>query len=158
MGRFLFVSIGLLVVAFTQSGIGANLFCPYDWISHNTSCYKLFKHWMTWDKAQRFCMEQYENSQLASISDVEESVKLSNYISKKLILTDVWIGLRLSKRTGIWEWSDGSNSTYTSWKEGEPNNFFNIEFCTVLSATTRYLQWNDKYCSLWLPFVCKFQP
>uniref|UniRef100_R4G2E2 LP-Bra-2 n=1 Tax=Brachyurophis roperi TaxID=1295043 RepID=R4G2E2_9SAUR len=158
MGRFLFVSLGLLVVAFSLSGIGANRYCPFDWFSYNVSCYKLFHLPMPWDQAQRSCVEQQENSQLASIHDVGESVKLSNYISQRLKLSDVWMGLRLSKRKGIWEWSDGSNLTYTSWKEGEPNNFFNIEFCAVLSAGTRYLQWNDKSCVLPHKFICKYQP
>nr|A3FM55.1 RecName: Full=C-type lectin 1; Short=CTL; Flags: Precursor [Hydrophis hardwickii]ABN54808.1 C-type lectin-like protein 1 [Hydrophis hardwickii] len=158
MGRFLFASLGLLVVAFSLSGTGANLYCPFDWLSYNVSCYKLFYSLVTWDQAQRFCVEQQENSQLASIHDVGESVKLSNYISQRWGFFDVWMGLRLSKRNGIWEWSDGSNLTYTSWKEGEPNNLFNMEFCAVLSAGTRYLQWNDKKCTLLHPFLCQFQP
>uniref|UniRef100_R4G2J1 LP-Pse-7 n=1 Tax=Pseudonaja modesta TaxID=340912 RepID=R4G2J1_9SAUR len=158
MGRFLFASLGLLVLAFSLSGIRANRYCPFDWFSYNMSCYKLFYSPMSWDQAQRFCVEQQENSQLASINDVAESVKLSNYISQRLTFLDVWMGLRLSKRKGIWEWSDGSNLTHTSWKEGEPNNLFNKEFCAVLSAGTRYLQWNDKKCTHLHPFVCKFQP
>ncbi|KAG8138548.1 hypothetical protein E2320_004426 [Naja naja] len=113
---------------------------------------------MFWDQAERFCAEQRENCQLASINDVEESVKLSNEISQRLKFLDVWMGLRLSKRKGIWEWSDGSNLTYISWEEGEPNNFFNRESCAVLSARSRYLQWNDKNCMHLHPFVCEFQP
>uniref|UniRef100_R4FJR2 LP-Fur-1 n=1 Tax=Furina ornata TaxID=529697 RepID=R4FJR2_9SAUR len=158
MGRFLLVSLSLLVVAFSLSGIEANRYCPFDWLSYNVSCYKFFFQRMTWDEAQRFCVEQQENSQLASIHDMGESVKLSNYMSQRWNFFDVWMGLRLSKRKGIWEWSDGSNLTYTSWEDGEPNNFFNREFCAVLSIGSRYLQWNDKNCMHKHPFVCKFQP
>nr|ACS74990.1 C-type lectin precursor [Micrurus corallinus] len=157
MGRFLFVSLCLLVVAFSLNGIGAHRYCPFDWFSHNASCYKLFKHPMTWDRAQRFCTEKQENGQLASIHDAEVSVKLSNHISQRLKILDVWIGLRLSKRKSIWEWSDGSNLTYTSWEKGEPNNLMNGEFCAVLSTGSRYLQWNDKSCWHVHSFVCKFQ-
>ncbi|XP_034260875.1 C-type lectin lectoxin-Phi1 [Pantherophis guttatus] len=158
MGRFIFASLSLLVVAFYLSGIGADHHCPFGWLSHNVSCYKFFKNWMTWDQAQRFCMEQQENGHLASIKDVEVSFTLSNHISERLKFLDVWIGLRLSKRKGIWEWSDGSNITHTSWEQGEPNNFFNKEFCVALTAGSRYLQWNDKDCTHRHPFVCTFQP
>ncbi|XP_058046735.1 C-type lectin lectoxin-Phi1-like [Ahaetulla prasina] len=156
MGRFIFASLGLLVVAFSLSGIGADHHCPFDWFSHNVSCYKLFKSWMTWDEAQRYCTEQQENSHLASIKDVGESVKLSNHISQGWRIFDVWVGLRLSKRKNMWEWSDGSNITYTSWKQGEPNNFLNKESCAALTVGSRFLQWNDKDCGHRHPFVCKF--
>uniref|UniRef100_A0A0B8RZW5 C-type lectin 8a n=1 Tax=Philothamnus irregularis TaxID=1899461 RepID=A0A0B8RZW5_9SAUR len=158
MGRFIFASLGLLVVAFSLSGIGADHHCPFGWLSHNVSCYKLFESLMAWDQAQRFCMEQQENGHLASIKDAEESLKLANYISQRLKFLDVWIGLRFSKRKGIWEWSDGSNTTHTSWEQGEPNNFLNKEFCVALTARSRYLRWNDKDCRHRHPFVCGFQP
>uniref|UniRef100_A0A182C5Z4 C-type lectin n=1 Tax=Phalotris mertensi TaxID=1260334 RepID=A0A182C5Z4_9SAUR len=158
MGRFLFVSLGLLVVVFSLSGIGAHQQCPVGWFSHNVSCYKLFKDWKTWDEAQRICMDEQENGQLASIKDAAESLKLSDEISKTRIILDVWIGLTLSKRTGIWKWGDGSNVTYTRWEEGEPNNLWKNEFCAALTSGSRYLKWNDKNCHHWHRFICKFQP
>nr|A7X406.1 RecName: Full=C-type lectin lectoxin-Phi1; Short=CTL; Flags: Precursor [Philodryas olfersii]ABU68500.1 Lectoxin-Phi1 [Philodryas olfersii] len=156
MGRFIFVSLGLLVLAFSLSGIGADQHCPSGWFSHNVSCYKLINDWKTWDEAQRFCMDEQENGQLASINDVGESVKLSDEISKTWSIIDVWIGLRLSKRKSIWEWIDGSNVTQTRWEEGEPNNFLKKEFCVVLTSRSRYLKWNDKDCNRRHRFLCKF--
>uniref|UniRef100_A0A098M188 C-type lectin 6a n=1 Tax=Hypsiglena sp. JMG-2014 TaxID=1550645 RepID=A0A098M188_9SAUR len=159
MGRFIFVSLGLLVVAFSLSGIAADHHCPYDWFSHNVSCYKVFNYPKSWEEAQRICQEEKENGHLASINDVEESMKLSDEIIKSSRIwniLDVWIGLRLSTRTGKWGWSDGSNVTLTRWEEGEPNNFLGREFCAALTVKSRYLQWNDKNCGRWNRFVCKF--
>ncbi|XP_070610644.1 C-type lectin lectoxin-Phi1-like [Erythrolamprus reginae] len=154
MRRFIFMSLGLLVLAFSLSGIGANQSCPSGWFSHNVSCYKFFSNWTTWGEAQRICMEEQEGAQLASIKDLEESVKLSDELSKTRNIFDVWIGLRFSKTKGIWLWNDGSQVTHTRWEEGEPSK----KECAVLITRSRYLNWRTDTCRSWNMIVCKLQP
>ncbi|XP_032094202.1 C-type lectin lectoxin-Phi1-like [Thamnophis elegans] len=159
MGQYILASLGLLAVALSLGGTGADVLCPYDWVSHNDSCYKLFTRWMSWDDAQRTCQEAQENGQLASIKDVEGAAKLSKYLREnRRLRLDAWIGLRLSKINNKWEWSDGSNVTYVSWEKGQPDNFLKLEFCAVVSSKSQFMEWNDKPCGFPHRFVCKFQP
>nr|A7X413.1 RecName: Full=C-type lectin lectoxin-Lio3; Short=CTL; Flags: Precursor [Erythrolamprus poecilogyrus]ABU68502.1 Lectoxin-Lio3 [Erythrolamprus poecilogyrus] len=157
MRRFIFMSLGLLVLAFSLSGIGANQNCPSGWFPHNISCYKLFTERKNWDQAQRTCMEEQENGQLASITDADTAVKLSNKLSGNWNFFDIWFGLSLSKTRGFWLWPDGSMVTFTNWGKGEPNNFWDMESCAALTAASGYLSWNDKNCGLLHYFICQTQ-
>ncbi|XP_070610645.1 C-type lectin lectoxin-Lio3-like [Erythrolamprus reginae] len=157
MRRFIFMSLGLLVLAFSLNGIGADQDCPSGWISENVTCYKYFPERKTWDQAQRTCVEQQGNGQLASITDADKSVKLSYELYGTWNIFDIWFGLRLSKTSGFWLWPDGSKVTFTNWEKGEPNNFLNKEFCAALTRGSRYVRWNDKDCEHRHPFICQTQ-
>uniref|UniRef100_A0A1W7RJX7 C-type lectin 6 n=1 Tax=Agkistrodon contortrix contortrix TaxID=8713 RepID=A0A1W7RJX7_AGKCO len=163
MGRFIFVSFGLLVVFLSLSGNGADPPCPPDWSFFNQSCYQVFNQWKNWADAERSCMQEAEGAHLASIQSLAESAYVAKLASNKpLRLSSVWIGLSatrtpLQERT--WQWTDGSPFGYESWKPGEPNNFLWIEEdCVELSLFSRYLEWNDLHCGSLNYFVCKFQP
>ncbi|XP_058047435.1 C-type lectin 1-like [Ahaetulla prasina] len=159
MGRFIFVSFGLLLVALSLNGAGADHHCPSDWTSYNEFCYKVYNRSVTWNAAERFCMQQQEHSHLASIHSKPEADFMANLASHGANLqSNVWIGLNDPEKKNTWQWSDGSKLNYKSWMPGEPNNHANMEYCAVLSAWSRYVGWNDQDCGSRHNFVCKYQP
>uniref|UniRef100_A0AAY4BSQ0 C-type lectin domain-containing protein n=1 Tax=Denticeps clupeoides TaxID=299321 RepID=A0AAY4BSQ0_9TELE len=48
-----------------------------------------------------------------------------------------------------WTWSDQSNSTFTNWESGQPDN----AGCTAASFTNSG-QWAEENCGSSLPFIC----
>nr|UMK70488.1 C-type lectin 16 [Bitis atropos] len=145
MGRFIFLSSGLLVVFLSLSGTGADQGCPSDWSSHEGYCYKVIKQRKTWDDAEKFCKEQANGGHLISFQSSEEvdfMIKLSYPILNANL---VWIGLTEFWRDCEWTWTDGARLDYKAWNN-EPN-------CFVAKTTdNQWLRWNcnrDQY------FVCK---
>jgi len=49
-------------------------------------------------------------------------------------LQDLWIGMNDLKRANYYQWSDGSEVTYTNWNFNEPNG--NGERCVQMYKTT----------------------
>ncbi|XP_026579149.1 C-type lectin lectoxin-Lio2-like [Pseudonaja textilis] len=158
MKRFLFLSLGLLVVALSLRGSGANLQCPFEWSFFNGHCYKVFKTLKSWREAEISCRQQEEGSHLASIQSWAESAYVAKLTSHDVFLINVWIGLSDPEKRRIWKWSDGSRFLYRSWKRGEPNNFLWNEYCVELWSWSGYLSWNDQNCRSRRYFVCKFEP
>uniref|UniRef100_A0A098LWY1 C-type lectin n=1 Tax=Pantherophis guttatus TaxID=94885 RepID=A0A098LWY1_PANGU len=157
MGRFIFVTLSLLVVAFSLNGTGADHPCPLDWFSFEHFCYKLIKQWKTWADAETFCVQQQNGSHLASIQSWAESAYVANVVSTNVRLTSVWIGLSDPEKKGTWEWSDGSKLGYTSWARREPNDL-DDKYCVELSRRSRYLGWKVVDCESKRFFICKLQP
>uniref|UniRef100_A0A098LYA6 C-type lectin n=1 Tax=Opheodrys aestivus TaxID=186591 RepID=A0A098LYA6_9SAUR len=159
MGQFIFVSFSLLVMALSLSGAAADHHCPPDWSSYNEFCYKVYNGSVTWNDAERFCLQQQEDTHLASIHSKPEAAFLVQLVSHGASpRSSVWIGLNDPQKKRTWQWSDGSKLGYKSWMPGEPNNHANKEYCVVLSAWARYVGWNDQDCGSRHNFVCKFQP
>uniref|UniRef100_A0A182C6E1 C-type lectin n=1 Tax=Phalotris mertensi TaxID=1260334 RepID=A0A182C6E1_9SAUR len=159
MGQFIFGSFGLLVVALSLSGAGADHHCPSGWASYNEFCYKVYNRSATWDEAERFCQRQQKYSHLASIHSKPEAAFLAMLASHGASFkSSVSIGLNDPEKKRTWLWTDGSRFSFKSWMPGAPNNHGNKEYCVVLSAWTRYIGWNDVDCASKHNFVCKFQP
>ncbi|ETE62015.1 hypothetical protein L345_12230, partial [Ophiophagus hannah] len=154
MGRFLFVTLSLLVVAFSlndpavspppllppppppfllatfslsffSSHTGANsCCCPQDWLPKNGFCYKVFNDRKNWNDAETFCRKHKPGCHLASIHGSEESTELAEYVSDYLR-------------------SDRSRSSYLTWQQGEPNNLGNNENCVELWSPSGKPRWRE---------------
>ncbi|XP_032094206.1 C-type lectin lectoxin-Lei1-like [Thamnophis elegans] len=157
MGRFIFLSMGLLVVALSLSGAGADHHCPPSWSSFNEFCFKLFKQWETWNDAEMSCRQAQNSSHLASIHSWAESFHVGRLLSRHFILNNVWIGLSDPQKNLTWEWSDGSEVSFTRWNS-DPNNLRNKGNCVQLSKFSGYRQWNAVNCGSRHFFICKIQP
>uniref|UniRef100_R4FJF4 LP-Bra-11 n=1 Tax=Brachyurophis roperi TaxID=1295043 RepID=R4FJF4_9SAUR len=156
MGRFLLVSLSLLVVALSLNGIGADHHCPSDWISLGKYCYKFIEERKTWEDAEESCVQLQNSSHLASIHSTAESLGLNTMIFKKrLISTKVWIGLNDPGKNRIWEWTDGSNFDYTSWGIFEPGNADRGEYCVQFTSSLWFSGWKADNCESENFFVCK---
>uniref|UniRef100_T1DEG5 Lectin_beta-CohLL-1 n=2 Tax=Crotalus helleri TaxID=8741 RepID=T1DEG5_CROHE len=145
MGRFIFVRFGLLVVAVSLTGTGAD--CPSDWSSYEGHCYRVFKQRMTWDDAEQFCTEQHKGSHLASFHSSEEVDFVISMTWPMLKYDFVWIGLSNIWNECRFEWTDGTKLDYKEWSR-EPE-------CVVSKTTDN--QWISRSCSRTYSFVCKFQ-
>ncbi|XP_058047709.1 uncharacterized protein LOC131202621 [Ahaetulla prasina] len=155
MGRFIFVSLGLLVVAFSLNG-AKGCCCPSDWLPENGFCYKVFNEHKNWNDAETFCRTYKPGCHLASIHGSEESTELAEYVSDYLKSGgNVWIGLNDPQKQRSWQWTDRSQSNYLPWKQGEPNNSGNNEYCVELWRDSGYKDWNDENCASTRAYLCK---
>ncbi|XP_032077963.1 C-type lectin mannose-binding isoform-like [Thamnophis elegans] len=155
MGQFLFVSLGLLVVALSLRGVKGSC-CPPSWLPINELCYKVFEEQKNWEDAEMFCRKHKPGCHLASIHGQEESDDLAKHLTAHLrTKTDVWIGLHDPNKTRTWEWSDRSHPNYFNWNTGEPNNAGGNEYCVQLRAQSGFKNWNDIRCDIIFPFICQ---
>ncbi|XP_026582001.1 C-type lectin mannose-binding isoform-like isoform X2 [Pseudonaja textilis] len=83
MGRFLLVTLSLLVGAFFLNGANSSC-CPQDWLPRNGFCYKVFNDPKNWDDAETLCRKYKPGCHLASIHGGEESTDLAECVSDYL--------------------------------------------------------------------------
>nr|Q71RQ9.1 RecName: Full=Snaclec stejaggregin-B subunit beta-1; Flags: Precursor [Trimeresurus stejnegeri]AAQ15158.1 stejaggregin-B beta chain-1 [Trimeresurus stejnegeri] len=145
MGRFIFVSFGLLVVFLSLSGTGAD--CPSDWSSYDLYCYRVFQEKKNWEDAEKFCRQQHTDSHLVSFDSSEEADFVASKTFPVLNYDLVWIGLGSVWNACKLQWSDGTELKYNAWSaESE---------CITSKSIDN--QWFTRSCSQTYPFVCKFQ-
>ncbi|XP_070803427.1 C-type lectin lectoxin-Thr1 [Pituophis catenifer annectens] len=155
MGRFIFVTLGLLVVAFSING-AKGCCCPHDWLTMKRFCYKVFNEHKNWNDAEMFCRKYKPGCHLASIHGIDESLEVAEYISDYLKSGGhVWIGLNDPQKKRNWEWTDRSSNSSLMWKQGEPNNQGNNENCVELWSPSGYKNWNDESCASTRAYLCQ---
>nr|Q9DG39.1 RecName: Full=Snaclec coagulation factor IX/factor X-binding protein subunit A; Short=IX/X-bp subunit A; AltName: Full=Halyxin subunit A; Flags: Precursor [Gloydius halys]AAG17178.1 halyxin A-chain precursor [Gloydius halys] len=151
MGRFIFLSFGLLVVFLSLSGTGAD--CPSGWSSYEGHCYNIFHLFKTWAEAERFCRKQVKGAHLVSIESSEEADFVAQLVSENMKRYGIyiWIGLRVrgKKKQCSSQWSDGSSVSYQNWIEAESKT------CLGLQKETEFRKWFNIYCGERNPFVCE---
>ncbi|XP_072010312.1 macrophage mannose receptor 1-like isoform X1 [Engystomops pustulosus] len=128
--------------------------CPSSWTPYNGYCYYLVKDTKMWKDAKLLCRK--EEGDLVSVHNIEEA----SAIFTQFEFGDaeyVWLGLNDLKTQMLYEWSDGSPVTYTTWQRGEPSHQTNDqEDCVALS--TKDGQWADQMCEKKFPYICKRKP
>ncbi|XP_014878439.1 uncharacterized protein LOC106940263 isoform X2 [Poecilia latipinna] len=116
-------------------------FLCYNGTVGGSPSYVLSSISLTWTEAQKFCRENYVD--LASVRNQTE-----NEIIRTLVgASTVFIGLYREKL-----WSDGSDSLFRYWADGEPNGPSGDQ--CVAGSFNDSGRWSDESCSLSLPFVC----
>uniref|UniRef100_A0A1L8D648 BATXCTL22 n=1 Tax=Bothrops atrox TaxID=8725 RepID=A0A1L8D648_BOTAT len=145
MGRFIFVSFGLLVVAVSLSGTAAD--CPSGWSSYEGHCYKLFQQKMNWANAERWCAQQRKECHLVSFHSSEE-VDFVVSLTYPILGPDLfWTGLSNIWKECSFEWSDGTEFNYNNWSSESE--------CVAAKSTDN--QWLSFPCTRGGQVVCKFQ-
>uniref|UniRef100_A0A493SUN0 C-type lectin domain-containing protein n=2 Tax=Anas platyrhynchos TaxID=8839 RepID=A0A493SUN0_ANAPP len=119
-----------------------------EWEYFDGKCYYFSIDRMSWYKAKTQCEEMH--SRLAIIN----SFAKQNFVMFRTRNERFWIGLTDGNSEGEWEWIDGTDykSTFTFWKEGEPNNSGNNEDCAHVWTSG---QWNDVYCTFECYYLCE---
>ncbi|XP_036418685.1 C-type mannose receptor 2-like [Colossoma macropomum] len=133
-------------------------FICYKESNNTTGTYVPIAESKTWMDAQSYCREHYVD--LASVRNQEENLEIFTETRRSFEIQfldgvwGVWIGLYRTRT-----WSDNSNSSFTYWRKGEPDDGKNSMFenldqhCTAVSLND-YGQWTDENCLTALPFVC----
>lgn len=94
----------------------------------------------SWDEAQNFCLSL--GGHLAVVSSSDENRFLQNYIKNEERDDRVFIGYSDAKQESVWKWvsASDSNTNFTNWGYGEPNNSPSENYATI---SQRDGLWND---------------
>ncbi|XP_042257516.1 L-selectin-like [Thunnus maccoyii] len=101
---------------------------------------------MTWSNAQRYCRENFID--LATVRNNTENQQIHN-----LVLTKdwTWIGLYRDPDSFLYNWSDGSPYSLTTWGDKHSvSGSLRSMMCGVQESN----QWTFKSCEERFPFVC----
>ena len=116
-------------------------------------CYLANSTRLNWIAAERYCVSV--GAHLTSLLTNEEATAVVNRIIKKTNGTgnNVWIGLNDRENEHSYVWTDGMPVLITSWYQNQPSDYGGEQNCVYLN--TGQGRWNDQYCTVKYPFVCK---
>ena len=135
------------ILSMLEEGVHLD-FCVADIEANNYTDYGFIvgDYEMTWNEAEQWCLDNH-GRHLASIhSDCQNSAAAA-------VCDECWLGATC--QDGEWddfEWSDGSSFSYTSWADGEPNNWDDEEECVHNWGE----DWNDATCDEEFRPLCGF--
>lgn len=147
------------------SGEGEGVLPTCSFTDSDTSHYIVCPEALSYAAADEDCAAR--GSRLAAISSQEENDFVGMTVFEA-VNTNVWLG---GTRTDelVWSWPDGSvfwrgaddgsveADAFARWQPGEPNDSSTVttdpERCLVLTVAD--YDWNDRSCSLSLPYVCE---
>ncbi|XP_067863183.1 macrophage mannose receptor 1 [Heptranchias perlo] len=136
------------------SAIDVPISCQKGWQSFAGYCYILHRNRMTWQQSLTACRK--EEGDLVSIHDVEEHSFIITQLGY-LSTDELWIGMNDLKMQMLFEWTDGSPVTFTTWQYQEPSHFDNKEEdCVVMRTKDGY--WADHVCEKQYGYICKSKP
>ncbi|XP_058614460.1 C-type mannose receptor 2-like isoform X2 [Onychostoma macrolepis] len=118
-------------------------FVCYDGRVNATASYVYVSQYNNWTEAQSYCREHHTD--LVSIRNEIENYRVQSLIAYYSV---AWIGLYRTR-----SWSDQSNSSFSNWRTGQPDNAGNSEYCTAASFSDSG-SWTDENCNIALPFIC----
>lgn len=117
----------------------------------DSKVYLLVKEEKRYRDAELYC--QGRGGHLAMPKDAAANRAIAGYITEAG-LSRVYIGINDLEREGHFIYVERSPmSTFSKWREGEPNNAFDDEDCVELVSSG---EWVDVACSLTMYFVCEF--
>uniref|UniRef100_A0AAQ6IMQ9 Mannose receptor, C type 1b n=1 Tax=Anabas testudineus TaxID=64144 RepID=A0AAQ6IMQ9_ANATE len=124
-------------------------FCSRPWIPYNGHCFHLDRTQKTWSDAQKACRK--EGGDLVSMHNVEDQsfvISQLGYASTD----ELWIGLNDKKTEGLFDWSDHSTVSFTSWEYGKPGVGTDIKDCILIRGENG--NWDDHACDEKHGFIC----
>ncbi|XP_069548457.1 macrophage mannose receptor 1-like [Brachyistius frenatus] len=127
-------------------------FCSSPWIPYNSHCFHLHRTLQTWSDAQRGCRK--EGGDLVTIRNVEDQsflISQLGYASSD----ELWIGLNDRQVEGLFDWSDHSTVSFTSWEFGMPTVSTDSEDCVLIRGEIG--NWADRSCDDKHGFICMKQ-
>ncbi|XP_030606959.1 macrophage mannose receptor 1-like isoform X2 [Archocentrus centrarchus] len=127
-------------------------FCSNPWIPYNGHCFHLQRTPQTWSGAQRAC--RAEGGDLVSIRNVEDQsfvISQLGYASND----ELWIGLNDRRTEGLFDWSDHSYVSFTSWEFGKPAVSTDGDDCVLIRGENG--NWADRSCDEQHGYICMKQ-
>ncbi|KAM8844716.1 C-type mannose receptor 2 [Spinachia spinachia] len=117
------------------------------------SCYQFnFQATLSWSEARISCQQQ--GADLLSITKLHEQTYINGLLTG--YSAALWIGLNDLDIKGGWQWADSSPLKYLNWESDQPNHA-EEENCAVI-RTESSGRWQNRDCSVALPYVCKKRP
>ncbi|KAK2822607.1 hypothetical protein Q5P01_022672 [Channa striata] len=127
-------------------------FCSTPWIPYNGHCFHLQRTPKTWSDAQKACRKEYGD--LVSIRNLEDQ----SFVISQLGYgpsDELWIGLNDRRTEGLFDWSDHSTVSFTSWEFGKPAVSTDTEDCVLIKGENG--NWADRPCDEKRGFICMKQ-
>ena len=129
--------------------------CPTGWLAYGDHCYLYVRDAKTFNESETYCMSlsnPMRSGHLASVENRQEQNFMLNYVNS-VKGGRFWIGFTDQQSEGPFTWTDGTSSMFTSWAEGEPNNWGGNQRC----AFNLYLSgaWVDTECNQQKSSICK---
>ncbi|XP_037537284.1 macrophage mannose receptor 1-like [Nematolebias whitei] len=124
-------------------------FCSAPWIPYNGHCFHLYRTEKTWSDARSACRK--EGGDLTSIRNVEDQsfvISQLGYASTD----ELWIGFNDKKTEGLFDWTDQSTVSFTSWEFGKPAANPGQEDCVLIRGESG--NWADRDCREKHGFIC----
>ncbi|KAM9789405.1 LOW QUALITY PROTEIN: macrophage mannose receptor 1-like [Neosynchiropus ocellatus] len=124
-------------------------FCSSPWIPYNGHCFLLSRDQKTWLDAQAQCRSQ--RGDLVSIHNVEEQ----GFVISQLGYgprDELWIGLNDRRTSRLFDWSDHSTVSFTSWEFLKPEVNSNNGKCVLIRGERG--NWADRSCEEKHGFIC----
>uniref|UniRef100_A0A3Q3EI28 Mannose receptor, C-type 2 n=1 Tax=Labrus bergylta TaxID=56723 RepID=A0A3Q3EI28_9LABR len=117
------------------------------------SCYQFnFHATLSWSEARISCQQQ--GAELLSITKLHEQTYINGLLTG--YSAALWIGLNDLDINGGWQWADSSPLKYLNWETEQPNHAEEVN-CAVI-RTESSGRWQNRDCSVALPYVCKKRP
>ncbi|KAL2097652.1 hypothetical protein ACEWY4_006859 [Coilia grayii] len=130
---------------------GPPVACKAPWIPYAGHCYFLNRTKNTWKEANDQCITG--GGHLVSIHNIEEQSFVFSQLGYRE--TDkLWIGLNDKKTQLLFDWSDQSPVTFTTWDAQEPSHHRSEEEDCVLMGG-KDGNWADASCEEQNGFICK---
>ena len=120
---------------------------------------------LDYDAAVADCAER--GATLAAVGSTQENAYIA-LSANSLVNGNLWLG-GTRDDDYVWRWPDGSvfwrggpqgapeGNAYVTWLPGEPNDSSTVttdpERCLALTFAAN--SWNDRACSLHLPYICE---
>ncbi|MEQ2266141.1 hypothetical protein XENORESO_019167, partial [Xenotaenia resolanae] len=136
------------VLASPTEGLGTG-FCSSTWIPYNGHCFHLSPTKKSWSDAQLACRK--EGGDLASIRNMEDQ----SFVISQLGYAptdELWIGLNDKKTEGLFDWTDHTTVTFTSWEFGRPAVATDQD-CVLIRGESG--NWAERDCKEKHGFICK---
>ncbi|XP_071786543.1 macrophage mannose receptor 1-like [Asterias amurensis] len=110
--------------------------CLSSWMAFGDHCYLYVRDAKTFNEAETYCMSSsnpMRSGHLASVENGQEQKFMLDYV-KSVGWSEFWIGFTDQQSEGLYTWTDGTLSIFTSWAGGEPNNRRNQD-CAFMNST-----------------------
>ncbi|KAG7523935.1 hypothetical protein JOB18_004764 [Solea senegalensis] len=127
-------------------------FCASPWIPYNGHCFHLHRTLQTWTDARTECRKG--GGDLVSMRNVEDHsfvISQLGYASTD----ELWIGLNDRTTERLFDWSDFSAVSFTSWEYGKPAVASDAEDCVLIKGKNG--NWADHSCDEKHGFICMKQ-
>ncbi|KAG7492263.1 hypothetical protein MATL_G00012690 [Megalops atlanticus] len=117
------------------------------------SCYQFnFQSTMSWNEARVSCQQQ--GADLLSITELHEQTYINGLLTG--YSASLWMGLNDLDMNGGWQWADASPLKFLYWESDQPTHA-DEENCAVIRTETSG-HWQNRDCSVALPYICKKRP